>query len=102
DPVVSLATYIGGEETDQAFGIALDTAGNVYLTGNTTSINFPTTIGSVGTTRPGGIDAFVVKLDSALSVAVYSTYLGGGRAIAVDDFGFAYVTGFTNSSDFPT
>jgi hypothetical protein len=107
DPVVSLATYIGGEETDQAFGIALDTAGNVYLTGNTTSINFPTTIGSVGATRPGGIDAFVVKLDPALSAAVYSTYLGGttgddaGRAIAVDGDGNAYVTGFTNSSDFP-
>ena len=108
DPVVSLATYIGGEGTDQAFGIALDTAGNVHLTGNTTSTNFPTTIGSFMSTRPGGIDAFVVKLNPALSAAVYSTYLGGttgddaGRAIAVDVFGFAYVTGFTNSSDFPT
>jgi Beta-propeller repeat len=104
DPVVSLATYIGGAGTDQAFGIALDTAGNVYLTGNTTSSNFPRTIGS---TRPGGIDAFVVKLDAALSHAVYSTYLGGttgddaGRAIAVNDFE-VFITGFTNSSDFPT
>ena len=108
DPVVSLATYVGGAGTDQAFGIALDTAGDVYLTGNTTSINFPTTIGSFASTRPGGIDAFVVKLDRALSAVVYSTYLGGttgddaGRAIAVDGAGFAYVTGFTNSSDFPT
>src|SRR5713101_1216675 len=108
DPVVSLATYIGGAGTDQAFGIALDTAGNRYLTGNTTSINFPTTIGSFTSTRPGGIDAFVVKLDSALSAAVYSTYLGGttgddaGRAIAVDSLTQVYVTGFTNSSDFPT
>jgi hypothetical protein len=108
DPVVSLATYIGGEGTDQGFGIALDDVGNVHLTGNTTSINFPTTIGSFTSTRPGGIDAFVVKLNPALSAAVYSTYLGGttgddaGRAIAVDVFRFAYVTGFTNSSDFPT
>ncbi len=108
DPVVSLATYIGGAGTDQAFGIALDPAGNVYLTGNTTSANFPTTIGSIASTRPGGIDAFVVKLDPALSTAVYSTYLGGstgddaGRAIAVHLNGLAFVTGFTNSSDFPT
>ena len=108
DPVVSLATYIGGAGTDQAFGIALDPAGNVYLTGNTTSTNFPTTIGSVAPTRPGGIDAFVVKLNPVLSRAVYSTYLGGttgddaGRAIAVDVNGSAFVTGFTNSADFPT
>jgi len=107
DPVVSLATYIGGSGTDQAFGIALDPAGNVYLTGNTTSSNFPTTIGSVASTRPGGIDAFVVKLNPVLSAAVYSTYLGGttgddaGRAIALRG-GDAFVTGFTNSSDFPT
>jgi len=107
DPVVSLATYFGGAGTDQAFGIALDSAGNVYLTGNTTSINFPTTTGSVAPTRPGGIDAFVVKLDPALSAVLFSTYLGGttgddaGRAIAISNLGIN-VTGFTNSSDFPT
>jgi hypothetical protein len=108
DPVVSLATYIGGAGTDQAFGIALDPAGNVYLTGNTTSANFPTTIGSIASTRPGGIDVFVVKLDPALSTVLFSTYLGGttgddaGRAIALDEFFGIFVTGFTNSSDFPT
>jgi hypothetical protein len=108
DPVVSLATYFGGTGTDQAFGIAVDDAGNVYLTGNTTSANFPTTTGSVAPTRPGGIDAFVVKLDPALSSVLFATYLGGttgddaARAIAFNGFGGIFVTGFTNSSDFPT
>ena len=108
DPIVSLATHLGGIGIDQAFAVTLDTAGNVYVTGNTTSINFPTTAGSLGPTVLGGIDAFVVKLSHDLSSAVYSTYLGGttgddaGRAIAVDVGGNAYVTGFTNSTDFPT
>jgi Beta-propeller repeat len=107
DPVVSLATYLGGTGTDQAFAITLDSLGNVYLTGNTVSFDFPTTIGSFATAGQGGTDAFVVKLNRALSAAVYSTYLGGtgddaGRAIAVDAAGNAYVTGFTNSTDFPT
>ena len=108
DPIVSLATYLGGLGTDQAFAVAVDSAGNVYVTGNTTAINFPTTAGSFRPTAPGGTDAFVVKLSNNLGTAVYSTYLGGatgddaGRDIAVDAGGNAYVTGFTNSTDFPT
>ena len=114
DPVVNLATYVGGGGTDQAFAIAVDASSNVYLTGNTTSTNFPTTVGafdstcgSDGTCDGGLSDAFVVKLNSTLSAPVYSTYLGGsgtdaGRDIVVDSSGNAYVTGFTNSSDFPT
>ena len=107
DPIVSLATYLGGIGVDQAFAVALDNAGSVYVTGNTTSINFPTTVGSFGPTVLGGNDAFVVKLSHDLSTAVHSSYVGGtgdeaGRAIAVDAAGNVYVTGFTNSMDFPT
>src|SRR5262245_20365509 len=107
DPIVSLATYLGGLGPDQAFAVAVDPAGNVYVTGNTTVINFPTTAGSFRPTVPGGTDAFIVKLSNNLGTAVYSTYLGGttgddaGRDIAVDAGGNAYVTGFTNSTDFP-
>jgi hypothetical protein len=107
DPIVSLATYLGGLGTDQAFAVAVDSAGNVYVTGNTTAINFPTTAGSFRPTAPGGTDAFVVKLSNNLGTAVHSTYLGGAtgddaaRDIAVDAGGNAYVTGFTNSTDFP-
>src|SRR5439155_894821 len=95
--------YVGGTGTDQAFAIAIDATGNVYLTGNTASVNFPTvgavdpTCGTDGTCNGGNSDAFVVKLDATLSTAVYSTYLGGsgqdaGRGIAVDSLGNAYVT----------
>jgi Beta-propeller repeat len=108
DPIVSLATYLGGFGTDQAFAVAVDTAGAVYVTGNTTSLNFPTTAGSFAPAPLGGTDAFVVKLSRDLSTTVYATYMGGttgddaARGIAVDTVGNAYVTGFTNSTDFPT
>lgn len=87
--------------------IAVDLAGNAYVTGFTTSIDFPT----VNALQPNrgtlGADAFVTKLNAAGSAFVYSTYLGGqdddfGLGIAVDGSGRAYVTGFTASSDFPT
>jgi hypothetical protein len=83
--------------------------GNAYVTGNTSSSNFPTTPGAFQTTLGGPSDAFVSKLNAAGSALVYSTYLGGsggeGRdvhGIAVDVSGNAYVTGDTESSDFPT
>lgn len=107
DPTIALATYIGGAATDQAFAIAVDASGNVYLTGNTNSVDFPTTVGAFQTALQGASDAFVVKLSSSFT-ARYSTYLGGttgddaGRGIAVDATGNAYVTGFTASTDFPT
>ena len=108
DPIVSLATYLGGFGTDQAFAVAVDTAGAVYVTGNTTSLNFPTTAGSFAPAPLGGTDAFAVKLSHDLSTTVYATFRGGttgddaGRGIAVDTVGNAYVTGFTNSTDVPT
>ena len=92
---------------DQGAGIAVDSAGNAYVTGFTFSTNFPTTAGAFQTTNGGGTDAFVTKLNAAGTALVYSTYLGGsgnddGHGIAVDSAGNAYVTGFTISTNFPT
>ena len=102
------STYLGGSGGDVIFGLAIDAAGNAYVTGLTDSTNLPTTMGGLQTIYGGGIDdAFVAKLDATGSVLVYSTYLGGSGAdyalgIAVDAAGNAFVTGNTNSSDFPT
>ena len=110
------STYFGGSGGDGAWGIALDAASNVYITGRTFSVNFPTTAGALdrvcGTdgTCNGLSDAFVAKFNLAASGAaslVYSTYLGGsgedqGFGIAVDAANNAYVTGRTTSNDFPT
>ena len=88
-------------------GIAVDTSGNAYVTGFTCSTDFPTTAGAFQTTFGGVADGFVTELNPTGSGLVYSTYLGGngydhGFGIAVDTSGNAYVTGFTDSSDFPT
>jgi hypothetical protein len=104
------STYLGGAGVDEAFGIAVDGAGNAYVTGWTTSANFPTTIGAFQTTSPmaGKYTAFVTKINPTGSALIYSTYLGGSRddrgngGIAVDSAGEAYVTGYTASTDFPT
>ena len=113
------STYLGGATDDQGTGIAVDTGGNVYVSGLTTSPNFPTCpfaallspCASIGTplqaTNAGGEDAFVAKLSSTGASLLYSTYLGGtgfdaGTSIAVDGMGNAYVTGNTTSTNFPT
>ena len=101
------STYFGGSGYDQGNGIAVDSAGNAYVTGFTASSNFPTTTGAFQTAYGGGSsDAFVTKLNATGTGLVYSTYLGGsggdaGTGIAVDSSGNAYVTGNTNSSNFP-
>ncbi|WP_353750715.1 HYR domain-containing protein [Peribacillus frigoritolerans] len=105
DPVLVYSTYLGGIGFDQGSAIAVDAGGNAYVTGETGSTNFPTTPGAFQPSAPGG--AFVTKLNPAGTGLVYSTYLGGngsdqGRDIAVDAGGNAYVTGITNSTDFPT
>ncbi len=104
---LSYSTYLGGSQGDDADGIALDADGNAYITGATYSTNFPTTPGAFDITYNGIADVYVVKLNPAGSSLVYGTYLGGsysefGLAIAVDAAGNAYVSGNTNSLDFPT
>ncbi len=99
------ATYIGGNSDDRAWGIAVDPSGNAYVTGSTTSNNFPL-VSSLRSTLGGGRDAFVLKLNSIGNILTYSTLLGGsgsdwGYSIAVDSSGNAYVAGDTLSSDFP-
>ena len=77
DPVlVNYSTYLGGSNDDFGFGIAVDAAGNAYVTGRTVSSNFPTT-GAYQTTSGGGQDAFVTKLNPLGTGLLYSTYLGG-------------------------
>jgi hypothetical protein len=103
------STYLGGSGDDFARGIAVDSAGNAYLDGRTTSTNFPT-MNPLQATNGGSADAFVAKLNPAGSALVYSTYLGGSGyendqghgGIAVDSAGSVYVTGDTDSSNFPT
>lgn len=95
------STYLGGNATEWAYGIAVDHAGAAYVTGYTTSTTFPT-LNASQAAKAGGENAFVTKLDSAGALA-YSTYLGGagfdrGFGIAVDGTGAAYVTGSTSSA----
>lgn len=105
-------TYFGGPGNDHIFGMARSAAGNLYLTGATTStMGFPSTAGAAqpafaGGTAGGFGDAYVAELNSSASSAVYFTYLGGtlddaGSDIKVDSTGFAYVAGFTKSTNFP-
>jgi len=105
DPLIDYATYLGGssDEADTPFegieGVAVDGAGNFYVTGTTQSADFPSTVGA-DRTLDGSKDIFVTKFSPAGTV-LYSTYLGGGcddtaRDMAVDTAGNAYVTGRFN------
>jgi beta-propeller repeat-containing protein len=102
------STFLGGSGMEIANAIAVDSAGNAYITGYTSSTTFPGVgAGSIQPTYGGGdTDSFVTKINAAGTAIVYSTFLGGSatewaHAIAVDGAGNAYVTGFTNSATFP-
>jgi hypothetical protein len=103
------STYLGGSGNvggDGAAAIALDAGGNAYVTGSTSSTNFPTA-NAFQKSLNGAINAFVTKLDAQGNALVYSTYLGGssfdnGSGIAIDAAGDAYVAGSTESTNFPT
>jgi hypothetical protein len=105
DPVLTYSTYLGGSADDSAYAITVDSAGNAYLAGPTSSTNFPTH-GPYQATYKGGTDAYVTKLNAAGSALVYSTYIGGSaedlfEAIALNSSDEAVLAGYTESSNFP-
>src|SRR5205814_7601835 len=110
DPVLSYSTYLGGNSFDGGYSIAADASGNAYVTGWSSSSNFPTTAGAFQTTFGGGNyngDAFVTKLNSTGSALVYSTYLGGnsredGSEMGMDVLGNADVDVAAYTTDCPT
>jgi hypothetical protein len=106
------STYLGGDGNDSANAVAIDSTGNVYVAGSTTSSNFPTSTSPLAfQATPSGLgEAFITKLNPSAAPAtalLYSTYLGGNgldtaNGLAVDSSGNVYVTGSTESSNFPT
>jgi hypothetical protein len=101
------STYLGGSGGEIGFGVAVDSAGNAYVAGGTSSLNTFPTANAVQCTRSGGEDLFITKFNAAGSALVYSTYLGGSnndeaRGVGLDSAGNAYVAGFTRSGDYPT
>jgi hypothetical protein len=112
DPVVVYATLLGGSGVfESATAVAVDAAGNVYLTGSTDSVDFPTTAGAFQRTAPdvrlAASNVFVSKLNPSGTGLVYSTYIGGAGedfsgGIAIDATGHVYVSGLTTSAAFPT
>jgi hypothetical protein len=100
------STFLGGRSEDVGNGIALDSSGNIYVVGLTTSTDFPI-VNALQTALAGSWNAFIAKFNPDTSTMIYSTFLGGsafdeGLGIAVDSSGSAYIIGFTESSDFPT
>jgi hypothetical protein len=101
------STYLGGSDSDYISDVHVDESGYVYVAGVTKSANFPTTQDAYDRTRAAKNDGFVTKMNPSLSRLEFSTFIGGNgndplRAIDVDEFGQAYVTGRTASSDYPT
>ncbi len=113
DPTLNYLSYSGGSGNDAARGIALDTQGNIYIAGYTTSENLPGTGSTVQSTYGGGIpshqstgDAYIAKYSPA-GALIYMTYFGGSAddvaiGVAVDAQGSPYITGYTNSANFKT
>jgi PKD repeat protein len=103
---LAFSSYLGGTGKDQAYGVALNGPGEIFVTGLTDSSNFPNE-NALATINQGNQDAFVTKMNADASNIVFSTYLGGrgedaGYGIALDPSGDAYITGYTQSIDFPS
>lgn len=105
DPVIAYASYLGGSESESPFDIAVDPAGNSYVTGAVASVDFPVANALPGAPGAGSLDAFVTVFNASGAELLYSTYFGGGGAdigwgVRVDASG-VYVAGSTTSPDFP-
>ncbi len=103
DPVLDYSTFAGGSQSDDAFGLAVDAAGNAYIAGRSDSTDFPLAPGATANTSGNG---FVIKLNSSGSALIYSTFLGGTRYddlydVVIDSQGRAYAIGSTASTDLP-
>jgi hypothetical protein len=106
DPILNFSTYLGGAADDIATGVAVDTAGYIYVTGYTNSGDFPT-VGAYDGTVNGDYDVLVTKFSPNGQTVIYSTFLGGvgddrAAAVAVFPSGEVAITGYTTSTDFPT
>jgi hypothetical protein len=110
---LAYSTYLGGTDTDAGYGITVDGLGNAYVTGDTGSLDFPVVLPIqathapiVGTDAKAKYDAFITKINPSGSALLYSTYLGGsfgesGHVMVLDGAGNLYLTGHTESPDFP-
>ncbi|MBE7550432.1 MAG: SBBP repeat-containing protein [Anaerolineales bacterium] len=102
------ATFLGGSDFEGIHSISLDSGGNAFVVGTTSSLDFPTTPGAFDSTLTDEADAFVAKINADGTSLLYATLLGGstnidfGLSIAADAAGYAYVAGFTQAADFPT
>ncbi len=106
DPLLA-STYLGGISDDYANALAIDSEGNVYVTGTTISTDFPTKTGAYDTSYNASFDVFISKFDGNLTTLLASTFLGGisnesANAIAINSYGKVYVAGKTLSTEFPT
>jgi len=117
DPTLVYSTYYGGTYYDSARGMAIDSQGNAYIVGATSSADLPTTKGSLRQTAPAGLPnsnlatGYLAKFDPTGTQLIYATYIGGSsmspigfnyaNAVAVDAGFNVYITGSTNSTDFP-
>jgi hypothetical protein len=110
---MAVSTRLGGTGDDEAVDAAMSASGSIFVAGGTTSSDFPTTAGAFDRTFNGSSDAFVTKLDAGLSSATFSTLISGGTSVlgqldetangvATDASGDGYVTGSTQSFNFPT
>ncbi len=103
---LAYSTYLGGTVAEYAYGLAVDSSGDAFVSGWTASPNFPTTPGAFQTALGGSQDAFLFELNPTGTNLLYSTYLGGssveyGQGLAMDGSGGLYITGMTTSANFP-
>ncbi len=108
DPFLDFSTYLGGSWDDKGYAVAVDPLGSVYVTGATGSMDFPYPAGKprYQMMNKGGLDVFVAKFEPPGTTLNYSTYIGGynddsGQGIAVNSSGYAFITGYTISPNYP-